>query len=211
MSKPKILVFASGDKVGGGSGFQELVENSRTGVLDAEIIGVISNHKDGGVKKRAIRLGISFHHMTEFGEQNYRLAAQNLGAEWICLSGWLKFIRGLNPAKTINIHPGLLPLFGGRGMYGHHVHEAVIKAFKKGEINETAVTMHFVDNQYDHGPIFFHYPVLIRQDDTADSLGERVNKIEHGWQSYITNLVVHGSIRLEGGRVIVPTNYPWRP
>jgi len=211
MPKPRILVFASGSKEGGGSGFQELVENSRTGVLEAEIIGVVSNILRGGVQRKSMNLKIPFYHMDKFAEQNYQRIMERLKPDYICLSGWLKFVRRLPVCRTINIHPGIPGRFGGKGMFSHHVHKAVIEAFKRGEITETAVTMHFVDNQYDHGPIFFQYPILIREDDTVDSLGKRVNKIEHAWQSYITNLVVHHYIRLEGQKVTVPENYPWLP
>jgi len=83
-------------------------------------------------------------------------------------------------------------------MYGHHVHEAAIQAYKKGEIQHTEVCMHFVTDEYDKGPVFFRYRIYIRPDDTADTLGARVNKIEHAWQSYITNLVVNGEIYWDG-------------
>jgi phosphoribosylglycinamide formyltransferase-1 len=83
-------------------------------------------------------------------------------------------------------------------MYGHHVHEAVIQAYRQGEIKYSEVCMHFVTEEYDQGPVFFRYPILIRPDDDADSLGSRVNKIEHGWQSFITNLVVHRQIYWDG-------------
>jgi len=212
MEKPRLLVFASGSKDSGGSGFQELVENTRTSVLQADIVGVVSNHEYGGVRKRADKLDIPFHHMTKpFSAEAYSDIVGKFKADYVSLSGWLKMVYGLAPATTTNIHPGLLPKFGGKGLYGHYVHEAVIKAFQAGEITHSAVTMHFVDEEYDRGPIFFQYPVLIRQDDTPDTLAERVNKIEHRWQSYITNLVVHKQIRLENGQVIVPDWYPFLP
>ncbi len=91
-------------------------------------------------------------------------------------------------------------------MYGHHVHEAVIAAFHQGEIIQSAVTMHFVDEAaYDHGPIIFQMPVLIRPDDDAESLAKRVNEKERAWQSYILNLVVHQDIYLSKGQVIYKT------
>jgi phosphoribosylglycinamide formyltransferase-1 len=87
-------------------------------------------------------------------------------------------------------------------MYGHHVHEAVMAAFHRGEIIQSAVTMHFVDEAaYDHGPIIFQMPVLIRPDDDAESLAKRVNEKERAWQSHILNLVVHGHIYLSNGQV----------
>lgn len=116
-------------------------------------------------------------------------------------SGWLKMVHGLDPTHTINIHPGPLPEFGGYGMHGHFVHEAVMETFRKGRITQSAVTLHFVNEEYDQGPIIAMIPVLIRPEDTAETLGARVNKVEHAWQSYYLNEIVHGRIRLEKGRV----------
>jgi phosphoribosylglycinamide formyltransferase-1 len=126
-------------------------------------------------------------------------------------SGWLKFVKGLDPAKTVNIHPGPLPKFGGPGMYGHHVHEAVIAAYRRGEITQSAVTMHFVDETaYDHGPIIFQIPILIRPDDDPVTLAKRVNEKERAWQSYILNLVVHRHIYLNQGKVFYEYGQPKR-
>jgi phosphoribosylglycinamide formyltransferase-1 len=210
----RILVFASGDEKGGGSGFQELVEFSRTNpaVLDAQIIGVISNHQYGGVRKRADALDIPFEHWSgPFDAKGYRTFVEKYQADFIMCSGWLKFVRGLDPAKTVNIHPGPLPQFGGPGMYGHYVHEAVMAAYHRGEIIQSAVTMHFVDDvAYDNGPIVFQMPVLIRPDDDAETLAKRVNEKERAWQSHILNLVVHRHIYLSHGQVFYESDVPKR-
>lgn len=209
--KPKLIIFASGSSDGGGSGFRELVENSRTGILDVKIVAVVSNHKNGGVRKIADEYSVDFIHFNgPFVAKEYQAIVKASGAEWVSLSGWLKLVLGLNPQKTINIHPGKLPQFGGKGMYGHFVHEAVIEAYKRGEIKCSAATMHFVTEIYDAGPIIFEYPVWIRKDDTPESLFARVNKIEHAWQSYITDLVVHKKISWDGEdakSLKVPENY----
>lgn len=195
----RIIVFASGTKKAGGSGFQELVENSRTGVLNAKVAVVVSNHLDGGVRQRADSLGIPFVHFSgPWEKQEYQKIMQNCPGNLVALSGWLKPVHGLDPRKTINIHPAPLPLFGGQGMYGSHLHEAVLAAFREGQIQSSAVTMHFVTEKYDEGPIFFQYPVLICQEDTPETLAQRVNTAEHKWQSFITNLVVHGQISWDG-------------
>ncbi|NWF93191.1 MAG: phosphoribosylglycinamide formyltransferase [Syntrophaceae bacterium] len=202
----RVLVFASGDAKGGGSGFQELVEFSRTDppVLDAQIVAVVSNHRHGGVRKRADALQVPFEHWPgPFDAKGYRSFVEKYRADYVMCSGWLKFVRGLDPARTVNIHPGPLPRFGGPGMYGHHVHEAVMAAYHRGEIKQSAVTMHFVDETaYDHGPIIFQMPVLIRPDDDAETLAKRVNEKERAWQSYILNLVIHRHIYLEDGQVL---------
>jgi len=201
----RVLVFASGDEKGGGSGFQELVEFSRTNppVLNAQIVGVISNHQHGGVYRKADALHIPFEYWSgPFDVKGYETFVDKYQGDFVMCSGWLKFVRGLDPAKTVNIHPGPLPRFGGPGMYGHYVHEAVIAAYHRGEINQSAVAMHFVDETaYDHGPIIFQMPVLIRPDDNAETLARRVNEKERAWQSYILNLVAHRHIYLSHGQV----------
>lgn len=213
MKKPNILVFASGDATGGGSGFQELVEFSRTEppVLNANIVGVISNHAHGGVAQKAKKLGVDFLYLSEpFVASRYSALVRNFEADFVMLSGWLKFVRGLDPQKTINIHPGPLPMFGGPGFYGHHVHEAVISAFRQGKIKQSAVAMHYVNEEYDRGPIITQFPVLIRPEDTAETLAKRVNEKERVLQSVVLNDVVNGRIRLDGGKVHYPVDYPFR-
>ncbi|MEK7117871.1 MAG: formyltransferase family protein [Patescibacteria group bacterium] len=204
MIKPRLLIFASGTAEWGGSGFENLVLASRSGILDALIIGVVSNHSNGGVRERADRLGISFIFFEktatpEKNEKQYQEIVRESGAEWVALSGWLKLVSGLDPKTTFNIHPGPLPEFGGKGMYGIHVHEAVLHAFKeRGSSVHGAVTMHFVTPVYDEGPVFFRIAVPVLPSDTAESLQKRVNEMEHEWQSKITDKVIHGEISWDG-------------
>lgn len=224
--KNKIIIFASGTKDGGGSGFENLVNATRNGILDAEILAVVSNHENGGVREKADRLGVKFIYFparkipdsgefvdkegnkidpSEFSTaQNYQKLTE--GADLVCLSGWLKLVTGLDPQKTINIHPGPLPRFGGAGMYGHHVHEAVMEAYRNGEIDpktgqkisNSAVSMHFVTEKYDDGPLFFSHSVPILPEDTAETLAKRVNLAEHKWQPVITQKVLSGEIFWDG-------------
>lgn len=199
MVKPKILVFASGSTQGGGSGLENLVHAAREGILDAEIVGVVSNYERGRVRQRADRLGVPFFYFPKpWGATEYQRIAQRTGAEFFALSGWLKLVVGLDPRVTFNIHPGPLPEFGGVGMYGHHVHEAVMKAFACGEITHSAVCMHFATPEFDRGPVFFRHNVKILEDDTSETLGARVNRCELAWQPRITNLVVHRQITWDG-------------
>jgi len=216
MGRKRILVWSSGDKEGGGSGFEHLVLNSRSGELDAKIVGVVSNHEFGGVRKRADRLGIQFYNYSgPWDADVYRIFDSTAGKPDLhALSGWLKLVKGLDPKSTINIHPGPLPDFGGHGMYGHHVHEAVVKAYREGKITCTAVSMHFVTPEYDQGPIIFQYKVGMDKSDTPDDVSARVNRYEHGWQSYITNLVVQGMISWDGHNpksLKVPPGYEFLP
>ncbi|MEK7150622.1 MAG: formyltransferase family protein [Patescibacteria group bacterium] len=205
MSKPKILVFASGSAEGGGSGFENLVLASLDGRLDADIVAVVSNHANGGVRARAAGLKVPFIHFPKpwTGEAYQRITSES-GADFFALSGWLKLVTGFDPttrfnSRTVfNIHPGPLPDFGGPGLYGHHVHEAVIAAYKRGEITHSEVSIHFVTGEYDRGPVFFRCKVKINEDDTADIIGTRVNQQEHIHQPRITNMVVNGLIKWNG-------------
>ncbi len=205
MTKLKLIIFASGSKTGGGSGFENLVNSTHpqqrgeASLLDAEVVAVVSNHKCGGVQERAESLGVPFVYFKgPYTAENYHKIVQDAGAEWVALSGWLKKVKGLDPAKTFNIHPALLSQlggrFGGKGMWGHHVHEEVKDALDTGEISESGITMHFVSDEYDRGPIFFEHAVSLTKDMSAEEIGTLVNKAEHKWQPIITNRVIHGEI-----------------
>jgi phosphoribosylglycinamide formyltransferase 1 len=224
-NKPKVIVFASGSKDGGGSGFQNLVLKSRENTrANFEVVAVVSNHENGGVRQKADNLSVPFIHLDKDHRtpEDYERVVKESGAEWVALSGWLKLVPmkdgpndpnpGLDPRRTINIHPGPLPQFGGAGMYGHFVHEAVTEAYKRGELTHSAVSMHFATKKYDEGPKFLHYPVLIEEGDTTESLSEKVNKAEHEIQPIITSMIVNGEISWDGKdpkSLKVPENYQY--
>ncbi len=208
-TKPNILVFASGTKTGGGSGFETLVQAARQKppILDAWIGAVVTNHCGGGVWQRAQALGISAVCWPgPFKACGYQNFVKYFQADYVMLSGWLKLVSGLDPARTINIHPGPLPRFGGPQLYGHFVHDAVLAAYRRGEVTHSAVTMHFVDEKYDRGPVFFALPVPIEPDDTPETLAARVNRAEHEWQPRVLNYVVQGQVRLVGDEVVYETD-----
>jgi phosphoribosylglycinamide formyltransferase-1 len=197
--KKRILVFASGDKIGGGSGFQEMVERSRTkpAILDAEIVAVVCNYEHGGVWERAHQLEVPFIYFPgPYTAETYQKIFEESKADYVMCSGWKKKVFGLKENLTINIHPGPLPRFGGKGMYGRNVHEAVIKAYRRGEIQQSAVCIHFVNPDYDKGAGIVQIPVTIRHNDSAETLAERVLKVEHIYQSIILNEIVHRRIIL---------------
>ena len=125
MILPKLLVFASGGSHpdSGGSGFKKLVEASQNGVLQANIVGVVSNHPNGGVYYKSKMLRVPFEHSPKGRTaDDYKRIVENYSADYVALSGWLGLVEGLDPRTTFNIHPGPLPEFGGPGFYGHHVH-----------------------------------------------------------------------------------------
>jgi phosphoribosylglycinamide formyltransferase 1 len=207
-TNPTILVFASGTKTGGGSGFETMVRAARTRppILGAWVCAVITNHFEGGVWHKAQALGIhSEYWVGPYLAEGYQNFVRYFNPDYVMLSGWLKLVAGLDPARTINIHPGPLPQFGGPKIYGHYVHEAVMAAYQRGEITHTSVTMHFVDAEYDQGPILFALPIPIGPRDTPETLAAKVNHAEHEWQPRVLNYVVHGQVRLVGKEVVYET------
>lgn len=99
-------------------------------------------------------------------------------------------------------------------MYGAHIHEAVKKALDAGEITESGVSMHFVTDEYDRGPVFFEFRVPLSPGMSAEAIKEKVNKVEHDWQPKITNMVVHGEIGWDGKdptTLTVPADYRFLP
>ncbi|MFA6416920.1 MAG: formyltransferase family protein [Patescibacteria group bacterium] len=217
MKTPKILPFASGTKDGGGSGFENLYHAIESGILRAEMVGVASNHLHGGVRERADRLKIPFYFMgSDPTADDYQRIAEDSQADFFPLSGLLKKVKGLdlntvfNSKTVFNIHPGLLPTFGGFGMHGHHVHEAVFEAYQKKLLTCSGLTMHFVDEEFDHGPTFLELKIFLSGIQNPEQLGSLVNSYEHRYQPYITDLVVNGQISWDGQNpdsLIVPADY----
>jgi phosphoribosylglycinamide formyltransferase 1 len=122
----------------------------------------------------------------------------------ICLAGFMSLLK-IVPAyqnRVVNVHPALLPAFSGKGFYGHHVHEAVLKNGCK----VTGCTVHFVDDQYDHGPIILQKEVGVLPDDTVESLAARVQAAEREAFPQAIQLIADGRLKIiEGRRVeIVP-------
>jgi phosphoribosylglycinamide formyltransferase-1 len=204
MSTPKlknIIVFASGSEKGGGSGLLKLYEATQSGVLQAKIVCVVSNHEHGGVREKADRFGIPFIFSPKGRTtEDYVRIIKESGADFTILSGWLGLISGHDPRTTINIHPAWIPSrYRGKGFYGHHVHEAVLADYKAGLVDHHGITMHFATAVYDDpDAVFFRRMVEIKHDDTAETLGARANKMEHQWQAIITNRVIMGEIAWDG-------------
>ncbi|MFA6513843.1 MAG: formyltransferase family protein [Patescibacteria group bacterium] len=218
LQKPKVLIFASGTKNGGGSGFRNLILQNRRGVTSINYVGVVSNHENGGVRDIAEELGIPFYYSptSSWTAEKYQEVAARSGADYFALSGWMIKIKGLdlntkfNQKTVFNIHPAPLPRFGGQGMYGIHAHEAVWASFLMGEITETEITMHFVDEEFDHGLVIFRLHISFEGVNSPEELAQKVNKYEHMYQAYITNLIVNGLLSWDGinpESLIVPLSY----
>ena len=182
MKKLNLIVIASG----GGTNLQAIIDNIEAGKLSARIKAVISNNSKSGALERARNHNIPAIHLShkqfatpeEFDLKLLSILKEN-DTDMVVLAGYMKM---LSPViireyknRIINIHPALLPSFGGPGMYGIHVHEAVIKA----GVKVSGVTVHLVDEIYDHGAIVIQKTVPVMDDDTPESLAERVLKVEH--------------------------------
>jgi len=126
--------------------------------------------------------------------------ARNHGEpDLVCLLGFLSPFetRGRYDRRTLNVHPALIPAFSGKGYYGHRVHDAVLEA----GVKVTGATVHFVDGEYDHGPIVLQEAVPVRDDDTAESLAERVQEAERRLVPEAVRLFAAGRLQIDGRRV----------
>ena len=168
-----------------GTSMQAIARAIAAGGLSAEARLVASNNRNASALQFADTAGIPRRHIsagTEGSEPAADLALcralQEAGAEWLVLSGYLRKVGPLTLGRyqdrILNIHPARLPKFGGRGMYGYRVHEAVLAARE----TVSGITVHLVDGEYDHGPIVAQRQVLVRPGDTADTLQQRIAAAE---------------------------------
>ena len=175
----KIAVFASG----AGSNTEKIIQHFHNS--DKAVIALIVCNKPGaGVLQIAEKNNISSILIDKekfFRGNAYIDELREKEIDFIVLAGFLwkiplALIKAY-PEKIINIHPALLPKYGGKGMFGHHVHQAVIDNKEK----ESGITIHYVDEKYDHGKIIFQATCPVLEDDTADSLAKRIHKLEHAF------------------------------
>jgi len=175
--KSKIAIFASGQ----GSNARRLVEyfsnSSRI-----EVDSILCNRKEAGVYEVAKDLGLEIQYFSraQFDmEKEVVDYLQEKRIDWIVLAGFLLKVPHLIikkfPQKIINIHPALLPKFGGKGMYGNHVHQAVIEAGEK----ESGISIHFVDQDYDTGSMIAQFKCEIEENETVESLRSKIRLLEH--------------------------------
>jgi len=173
----RVAVLASGH----GSNLQALLDAFAAPAAPARIVLVISNKATAGALARARGAGVAIATIPEDGGDADALLAllERHEAGLVVLAGYLKRVPDRVVAayrgRMLNVHPALLPSFGGAGMYGRRVHEAVLASGAR----VTGVTVHLVDEQYDHGAILAQWPVPVRPGDTADALAARVLEAEH--------------------------------
>lgn len=201
-----IALFASGR----GSNFEALHQALFAQCIDAAIALVISNNSDAGVLARARSLHIPALHISrkQFisnDDFNNTLLATlaSYQVNLIVLAGYMKRLDAsivrCYPNGIVNIHPALLPKFGGEGMYGHHVHEAVIASGEK----ESGATVHIVTDEYDAGPIVLQERIAVYPYDTPETLAVKVLAIEHALLPRAIALFARGAITVDHHRVII--------
>lgn len=168
----RLVVLISGS----GTTLQNLIEQTADGRLDATIVGVVSSKPDVLGVERAVCAGlpvtvVEVRPRATFSDRVFD-AVRRYQPDLVCLAGWLHLLR-IPPEfhqRVLNIHPSLLPAFGGPGMYGRRVHEAVLAA----GATTSGCTVHFADDSYDTGPIILQREVPVQPDDTPDTLAKRV-------------------------------------
>ena len=202
----RIAVLCSG----GGTNLQALIDAQEAGQIDGKIVLVLSNASKAYALERARKHGIEakFISKKQAGSDeafNDAILAElrRVGAELVVLAGYLpivgeQIVRAYEH-RIINIHPALIPAFCGPGMYGHHVHEAVLAYGAK----ISGATTHFVDEQVDHGGVIMQASVPVLEDDTPDTLAARVLTVEHRILPESVSLFCAGKLGVDGRRVHV--------
>ena len=174
-----IAIFASG----AGSNAQKIIDHFRDSSL-AKVTLILSNKAEAGIFKIAEKEqvpAILIDKEQFFRGDTYIKLLEEAGTDLVVLAGFLWKVPAnlvtAFPNRIINIHPALLPKFGGKGMYGHFVHEAVLAAGEK----ESGITIHYVNEKYDDGGVILQEKCIITEEDTPDSLARKVQVLEHKW------------------------------
>jgi phosphoribosylglycinamide formyltransferase-1 len=202
MSKKKLFIGALSSH--GGTNLQTIIDSCKSGRLDAEIRVVICNNSKATAMERARREGIPSLHMSSKthpapGELDSAItsAMTEHDVDLIVLAGYMKKLGSQTleryRGRILNVHPALLPKYGGHGMYGLRVHQAVLDSGDK----TSGVSIHIVDEEYDHGPVVSQRQVPVLKDDTAESLAERVLELEHNLYSETLQDIATGKINLD--------------
>jgi phosphoribosylglycinamide formyltransferase-1 len=186
-----IAIFASGS----GSNAQKIAEHF-SNHSDIKIELILSNNSNAFVLERAQNLKIQtsvFNRSSFYNSEDVLEVLKANKIDFIVLAGfmWLvpRYLVKAFPNKIVNIHPALLPKFGGKGMFGDHVHKAVAEA---GE-NESGITIHFVNEHYDEGNIIFQAKCPVLENDSAEMIADKVHQLEYEHYSYVIESVVKKS------------------
>ena len=199
----RVAVLLSGE----GTSLENLFEAIDAG-LPARVEVVIASKPGAGGLARAERRGVPARAVPRCEHRDVRAFNDALHAvlddREIDLVALLGFLSPFEPrerfaGRVINVHPALIPAFSGKGFYGHRVHEAVLEA----GVKITGATVHFADDEYDHGPIILQEAVPVRDDDTPDALAARVQAAERRLVPEAIRLIAEGRVTVEGRRVSI--------
>lgn len=189
---------------GSGTSLENLFEHIDRG-LPAEVVCVLSSKKSAFGLERAERhdvpaIAIPRREHPDVGSFNDALhaALERFEPDLVCLLGFLSpfELRGRYAGRALNVHPALIPAFSGKGFYGHHVHEAVLE---KG-VKLTGATVHFVSEGYDEGPILLQSAIEVLDEDTPESLAQRVQALERELVPKAIGLIATGRVEIQAGR-----------
>lgn len=176
----RLAVFASGE----GTNAENLIRHFQNHPM-ARVVMVVSDKAEAPVIEKAKRLHVPVHVLSAdevLSGKKMNDVLKPSGIHLIVLAGYLRKIPGevieQYPQKIINLHPALLPFFGGKGMYGKKVHEAVIRS----GVKESGITIHFVNEHYDDGEIIFQKSIPVEADETSESLQKKIRELE--WKYY---------------------------
>lgn len=170
-----IVIFASGS----GTNAENIIKYFSNSPF-AKVVGVFTNNPKAKVIDRAEQLQVPCHVFSkeDLNKGNILQKIQNYAPDLIVLAGFLlkvpPYLIEAYSNQIINIHPALLPKFGGKGMYGMHIHQAVVQNGEK----ETGITIHYVNEHYDEGAIIFQTAVALTSDDTAESVAAKIHELE---------------------------------
>jgi phosphoribosylglycinamide formyltransferase 1 len=191
---------------GSGTTLENLLERIDAGEVPATVVAVVSDRPSAGGLERARRRGIAAAAVPWRGDQAAFDAAMEAAVsphrpDVVVMGGFLRLWRlprSLH-GRALNVHPSLLPSFGGKGLYGERVHQAVLDAGAK----VSGCTVHLVDDEYDRGPIVAQEVVAVLDDDTAATLGQRVQAAERALFPKCVRWFLEGRLQVEGRRVRV--------
>jgi len=200
LGKTKIGVLASG----GGTNLQAIIDACERGEVKGEVAVVISDKSDAFALERARKKNIPAIHIPPKGlkrEEHEKLVDEALSKHGVDLVALAGYMRILSPwliqkydGRMMNVHPALLPSFGGEGMYGEHVHEAVLKYGCK----VSGCTVHFVSTDVDGGPIILQESVPVLENDTPTTLANRIHPVEHRLYTKAVALYAARKLKIEG-------------
>lgn len=192
-----LAIFASGN----GTNAENIIHyfHAHRGKSDTSVVVVISNNSDAYVLERAQRLDVrsevfSKEELTKRPQKLLQLL-ESLGVTHIILAGYLLLIpqEVLNAYKDkiVNIHPALLPKYGGKGMYGHHVHEAVVKNREP----QTGITIHLANEKYDDGDVLFQADVEVLPTDDAENVAKKISVLEQNYFPKVIDAWLSGELQ----------------